>query len=69
MSKTPKFCTNCGAFLHEDDLTCRGRGVMIDKVVAVDSTHIVAYSARAMDNASGRSDPDARRSNPCIQVP
>ena len=35
-------------------------GVMIGKVVAVDSTHIVAYSARAMDNASGRSDPDAR---------
>jgi hypothetical protein len=35
-------------------------GVMIGKVVAVDSTHIVAYSARAMDNATGRSDPDAR---------
>jgi hypothetical protein len=29
-------------------------------VLAVDSTHIVAYSGRAMDNASGRSDPDAR---------
>jgi hypothetical protein len=35
-------------------------GTIIGKVVAVDSTHIVAYSARAMDNASGRSDPDAR---------
>ncbi len=35
-------------------------GVMNGKVVAVDSTHIVAYSARAMDNATGRSDPDAR---------
>jgi transposase len=35
-------------------------GVLMGRVVAVDSTHIVAYSARAMDNASGRSDPDAR---------
>jgi transposase len=35
-------------------------GALIGKVVAVDSTHIEAYSARAMDNASGRSDPDAR---------
>ena len=35
-------------------------GAMIGKVVAVDSTHIEAYSGRAMDNANGRSDPDAR---------
>jgi hypothetical protein len=35
-------------------------GILIGKVLAVDSTHIVAYSGRAMDNASGRSDPDAR---------
>jgi transposase len=35
-------------------------GTMIGKVVAVDSTHIAAYSGRAMDNATGRSDPDAR---------
>ncbi len=35
-------------------------GSMIGKVVAVDSTHLVAYSGRAMDNATGRSDPDAR---------
>jgi len=35
-------------------------GAMIGKVVAVDSTHIEAYSGRAVDNVSGRSDPDAR---------
>ena len=35
-------------------------GTLIGKVVAVDSTHIEAYSGRAMDNVSGRSDPDAR---------
>jgi hypothetical protein len=35
-------------------------GTLIGKVVAVDSTHIAAYSGRAMDNVSGRSDPDAR---------
>ena len=35
-------------------------GAMIGRVVAVDSTHIEAYSGRAMDNVSGRSDPDAR---------
>jgi transposase len=35
-------------------------GTMIGKVVAVDSTHIEAYSGRAMDNTTGRSDPDAR---------
>jgi transposase len=35
-------------------------GAMIGKVVAVDSTHIEAYSGRAMDNVTGRSDPDAR---------
>lgn len=35
-------------------------GVMIGKVVAVDSTHVVACSGRAMDNRVGGSDPDAR---------
>jgi hypothetical protein len=35
-------------------------GVIIGKVVAVDSTHLKAYSGRAMDNRTGRSDPDAR---------
>ena len=35
-------------------------GAMIGRVVAVDSTHIEAYSGRAMDNVSGRSDPDAK---------
>jgi len=35
-------------------------GTIIGKVVAVDSTHVKAYSGRAMDNRSGRSDPDAR---------
>jgi hypothetical protein len=35
-------------------------GVMIGRVVAVDSTHVVAYSGRAMDNRVGGSDPDAR---------
>jgi transposase len=35
-------------------------GVMIGKVVAVDSTHVVAYSGRAMNNRNGGSDPDAR---------
>ena len=35
-------------------------GTLIGRVVAVDSTHIEAYSGRAVDNASGRSDPDAR---------
>jgi transposase len=35
-------------------------GALIGKVVAVDSTHIEAYSGRAMDKVSGRSDPDAR---------
>jgi hypothetical protein len=33
---------------------------IIGKVVAVDSTHLKAYSGRAMDNRTGRSDPDAR---------
>jgi hypothetical protein len=32
---------------------------LIGKVVTVDSTHIEAYRGRAMDNVSGRSDPDA----------
>jgi hypothetical protein len=35
-------------------------GTIIGKVVAVDSTHIEAYSGRAMDNRVGRSDPEAR---------
>jgi transposase len=35
-------------------------GTLIGKVVAVDSTHIRAFSGRAMDNRTGRSDPDAR---------
>ena len=35
-------------------------GTIIGKVLAVDSTHIEAYSGRAMDNRVGRSDPDAR---------
>jgi transposase len=35
-------------------------GAMIGKVVAVDSTHIEAYSGRALDNTTGGSDPDAR---------
>ncbi len=34
-------------------------GTIIGKIVAVDSTHIKAYSGRAMDNRAGRSDPDA----------
>jgi hypothetical protein len=29
-------------------------------VVAIDSTHVKAYSGRALDNRTGRSDPDAR---------
>jgi transposase len=35
-------------------------GTLIGKVVAVDSTHIEAFSGRAMDNRTGRSDPDVR---------
>lgn len=35
-------------------------GTLIGRVLAVDSTHIEAYSGRAMDNRNGRSDPDAR---------
>jgi len=35
-------------------------GTIIGKVVAVDSTHIEAYSGRAMDNRTGRSDSEAR---------
>jgi len=35
-------------------------GTIIGKVVAVDSTHLKAYSGRAMDNRTGRSDQDAR---------
>lgn len=36
------------------------KDVVKGKVVAVDSTHVQAYSQRSMDNRSGRSDPDAR---------
>ena len=36
------------------------KGVVKGKIVAVDSTHLQAYSQRSMDNRSGRSDPDAR---------
>jgi transposase len=35
-------------------------GVIIGRVVAVDSTHLEAYSQRGRDNKTGRSDPDAR---------
>ena len=35
-------------------------GTIVGKVIAVDSTHLKAYSGRAMDNRNGRSDPDAR---------
>jgi transposase len=35
-------------------------GTIIGKVIAVDSTHLKAFSGRAMDNRTGRSDPDAR---------
>lgn len=35
-------------------------GAVKGKVVAVDSTHLQAYSQRSMDNRTGRSDPDAR---------
>jgi transposase len=35
-------------------------GTMIGRIIAIDSTHIKAYSGRAMDNRVGRSDPDAR---------
>jgi hypothetical protein len=35
-------------------------GTIIGKVIAVDSTHLKAFSGRTMDNRNGRSDPDAR---------
>ena len=35
-------------------------GTIIGKVIAVNSTHLKAFSSRAMDNRNGRSDPDAR---------
>ena len=35
-------------------------GVVKGEIIAVDSTHIKAYSQRSMDNRTGRSDPDAR---------
>ena len=35
-------------------------GAIIGKVVAMDSTYLKAYSRRAMDNRTGRSDQDAR---------
>ena len=36
------------------------RGAVKGEVVAVDSTHLKAYSQRSMDNKTGRSDPEAR---------
>jgi transposase len=36
------------------------QGVVTAEVIAVDSTHVDAYSQRAPDNRTGRSDPDAR---------
>jgi transposase len=35
-------------------------GAVRGEVIAVDSTHLKAYSQRARDNKTGRSDPDAR---------
>ena len=35
-------------------------GTVLGKVVAIDSTHVKAYSGRSLDNRTGRSDPDAR---------
>jgi transposase len=35
-------------------------GAIIGEVIAVDSTHLEAYSQRDRDNKTGRSDPDAR---------
>jgi transposase len=35
-------------------------GAIIGRVVAVDSTHLEAYSQRGKDSKTGRSDPDAR---------
>jgi len=35
-------------------------GVIIGRVIAVDSTHLKAYSQRSRDNKTGSSDPDAR---------
>jgi len=36
------------------------QGVVKGDVIAVDSTHVKAYSQRSLDNRTGRSDPDAR---------
>ena len=35
-------------------------GVIVGRVIAVDSTHLYAYSGRSRDNRTGKSDPDAR---------
>lgn len=35
-------------------------GVVKGEVLAIDSTHLQAYSQRSRDNRTGRSDPDAR---------
>jgi len=35
-------------------------GAVKGEIVAVDSTHLKAYSQRSLDNKTGRSDPDAR---------
>jgi transposase len=37
-----------------------GLGMVKGEIIAVDSTHVEAYSQRARDNKTGRSDPDAR---------
>jgi len=37
-----------------------GDGAVRGNVIAVDSTHVDAYSQRAADNRTGRSDPEAR---------
>ena len=46
--------------LRSDHRVARARGTIIGKVIAVNSTHLKAFSSRAMDNRNGRSDPDAR---------
>ena len=38
----------------------RESGVVKGEVIAVDSTHVKAYSQRSFDNRTGKSDPDAR---------
>jgi transposase len=40
-------------------------GAVKGDVIAVDSTHVDAYSQRAPDNRTGKSDPEARVGSPC----